>query len=101
MLFAAAIATASAFTAAETAALKRMKETKITVKEFDRRFEAGEDISEFVNWKASRRPGREIQRVNVDFPVWMVTAMDEEASRIGVSRQALIKFIICKNLDLI
>lgn len=76
-----------------------MKQTnKITAKEFDRRFEAGEDISEFVDWKSARRPGREAQRVNVDFPVWMVTAMDEEAGRLGVSRQALIKFIMGSHL---
>lgn len=75
-----------------------MKQAKITAKEFDRRFEAGEDISEFVDWKAARRPGREVQRVNVDFPAWMVTAMDEEAARMGVSRQALIKFIMNSHL---
>lgn len=76
-----------------------MKQTKITAKEFDRRFEAGEDISEFVDWKSARRPGREMQRVNVDFPSWMVTAMDEEATRLGVSRQALIKFVINSHLQ--
>lgn len=75
-----------------------MKKVKITAKEFDRRFEAGEDISEFVDWKSARRPGREVQRVNVDFPAWMVTAMDEEATRLGVSRQALIKFIMDSHL---
>lgn len=75
-----------------------MKQTKITAKEFDRRFEAGEDISEFVDWKAARWPGRDVQRVNVDFPSWMVAAMDEEASRLGVSRQALIKFIMNSHL---
>ncbi|XXJ20791.1 type II toxin-antitoxin system BrnA family antitoxin [Desulfovibrio caledoniensis] len=34
---------------------------------------------------------REIKRVNVDFPVWMVKEMDEKARRLGVSRQALVK----------
>lgn len=70
----------------------------ITVEEFDRRFEAGEDISEFVDWKAAVRPALEAQRVNVDFPVWMVEAMDKEASRLGVSRQALIKFVMNAHL---
>lgn len=75
-----------------------MKQAKITAKEFDRRFEDGEDISEFVNWKSAHRPGREVQRVNVDFPAWMVTAMDKEAARLGVSRQALIKFVMDSHL---
>jgi hypothetical protein len=63
---------------------------------FKRRFDAGEDISEFIDWKNARRPGRQLQRVNVDFPSWMVSAMDKESSRLGVSRQALIKFVMDK-----
>lgn len=31
------------------------------------------------------------KRVNVDFPAWMVEAMDQEADRIGITRQAFIK----------
>ena len=76
-----------------------MKKTDISDEEFERRFDAGEDISEFVDWKNARRPGRELQRVNVDFPNWMVKAMDNEASRLGVSRQALIKFVMDSHLQ--
>jgi hypothetical protein len=47
----------------------------------------------------ARRPGRELQRVNVDFPSWMVNAMDREATRLGVSRQALIKFVMDNHLQ--
>jgi hypothetical protein len=76
-----------------------MKKTEISDEEFERRFDAGEDISEFVDWKNARRPGRELQRVNVDFPSWMVSAMDKEATRLGVSRQALIKFVMDNHLQ--
>jgi len=76
-----------------------MKKTEISDEEFERRFDAGEDISEFVDWKNARRPGRALQRVNVDFPSWMVSAMDKEASRLGVSRQALIKFVMDNHLQ--
>ncbi|WP_419785364.1 hypothetical protein [Pseudodesulfovibrio sp.] len=34
---------------------------------------------------------REIKRVNVDCPEWMVNEMDEKARRLGISRQALVK----------
>ncbi|WP_041720163.1 hypothetical protein [Pseudodesulfovibrio piezophilus] len=34
---------------------------------------------------------REIKRVNVGFPVWMVNEMDEKARRFVLSRQALVK----------
>ncbi len=76
-----------------------MKKTAISDEEFERRFDAGEDISEFVDWKNARRPGRELQRINVDFPTWMIQAMDKESSRLGVSRQALIKFVMDRHLQ--
>ena len=76
-----------------------MKRTEVSDEEFERRFDAGEDISEFVDWKNARRPGRALQRVNVDFPGWMIGAMDSEASRLGVSRQALIKFVMDNHLQ--
>lgn len=29
--------------------------------------------------------------MNVDFPEWMIEAMDKEAKRLGVTRQSIIK----------
>ena len=69
-----------------------------SAEEFDRRFEAGEDVSEYVDWAAARRPNKQTQRVNVDFPTWMVEAQDTEARHLGVSRQALIKVWIANCL---
>jgi hypothetical protein len=71
---------------------------KISATEFDARFDAGEDISEFVDWSRMRRPGREVRRVNVDFPSWVVEALDREADRLGVTRQALVKLWIAERL---
>jgi hypothetical protein len=65
---------------------------------FDRKFDAGEDVSEFVDRSKTRRPGREIRRVNVDFPAWVVEALDREAARLGVTRQALAKLWIAERL---
>ena len=39
----------------------------------------------------AKRPGRITQRVNVDFPEDLLKAIDREAKRIGVTRQAFIK----------
>ena len=47
----------------------------------------------------TRRPGEEHRRVNVDFPVWMIAALDREATRRGVTRQSLIKVWIAEKLD--
>jgi hypothetical protein len=71
---------------------------KTTVKTFDARFDVGEDIEAFVDWTKMRRPGRETRRVNVDFPGWIVEALDREARRLGVTRQALVKLWIAERL---
>ena len=41
----------------------------------------------------------ESRRVNIDFPSWMVDAMDREARHIGVSRQAIIKMWLAEKLQ--
>ena len=45
------------------------------------------------------RPGRKVQRVNVDFPADLLDAIDREARRIGVSRQAFIKLRLADTLN--
>jgi hypothetical protein len=65
--------------------------TTITAEELDRRFDAGEDISEFLDWDKARRPGLEPRRVNVDLPAWMIQQLDRQADLIGVTRQSIIK----------
>ncbi|MDR0466037.1 MAG: BrnA antitoxin family protein [Deltaproteobacteria bacterium] len=78
---------------------KSEKPMEITAEEFDRRFDDGEDITPYLDFSKAGRPGRELRRVNVDFPSWMVSAMDKEASRLGISRQALIKFAMDNHLQ--
>lgn len=68
-------------------------------RDFDRKFDAGENVSPHLDLSKARRPGHEQQRVNVDFPVWMVESLDREASRLGVPRQSLIKMLIARHLE--
>ncbi len=67
-------------------------------KEFDRRFERGEDLTPHLDLSKARRPGLIPQRVNVDFPAWMVVALDREAARLGVTRQSVIKLWLAERL---
>ena len=67
--------------------------------DFDRKFDKGEDVSDHVDWSQARRPNVAIRRVNVDFPAWVVAGLDQEAQRLGVTRQALIKMWIAERLD--
>ncbi|HXY58043.1 MAG TPA: CopG family transcriptional regulator [Methylocystis sp.] len=66
---------------------------------FERKFDAGEDISAHVDWSCARRPNAEPKRVNVDFPRWVIKALDQQAERLGVTRHSLIKLWIAERLD--
>ena len=66
--------------------------------EFDKKFDNGEDISEYLDVEKARRPGLEQKRVNVDFPKWMIHSLDKEAKRLGVTRQSIIKIWIAERL---
>jgi hypothetical protein len=68
-------------------------------RDFDRKFDNGEDVSAFLDFSKARRPGEEQRRVNVDFPSWMIQALDREARRLGVTRQSIIKVWIADRLQ--
>ena len=79
---------------------------KISAAEFDAKFDAGEDIAENLDLSKARvfaqgemRVDLTPTKVNVDFPAWIVGALDREANRIGVARQALIKLWIVERLE--
>ncbi len=76
--------------------IPKSKKTKaITAASFDEKFVNGEDISEYLDLEQATV----VQRVNVDFPSWMVKMLDREAVKINVSRQAIIKMWIRERLD--
>ena len=68
-----------------------MKPKTISAAEFDRLFDEGQDIWEYLDHSKARRPNLEPKRVNVDFRKWMVARLDAESKRLGVTRQSLIK----------
>jgi hypothetical protein len=71
---------------------KRTSKTRaLPAAELDAMHEAGVDLSAHRDLGKAVRPGRAVQRVNVDFPVDLLREIDQEASRIGVTRQAFIK----------
>jgi predicted DNA binding CopG/RHH family protein len=71
------------------AAPVRKSAATISTAEFDRRFDAGEDISKYLDFTKARRPAA--QRVNVDFPPTLLAAIDAEVERLGVARQEWIR----------
>lgn len=68
-------------------------------KKFDADFDAGKDITSQLDLTKARRVKREPKRVNVDFPIWMIEELDKEASRLGVTRQSIIKVWLAERLE--
>jgi hypothetical protein len=68
-------------------------------KELDKKFDAGEDISGYLDVAKARRPQQDQKRVNVDFPLWMIQQLDKEAKRLGVPRQSIIKVWVAERLQ--
>jgi len=60
--------------------------------------DAGVNLSAHLDLAQARRPGRIVQRVNVDFPVDLLREIDRQARRLGVTRQAFIKIRIADSL---
>jgi hypothetical protein len=65
-------------------------------KELDQKFDNGDDI---LDLSKAKRVMQDQKRVDVDFPVWMLELSDNEASRIGVTRQSIIKVWLAERLE--
>lgn len=68
-------------------------------KKFDSDFDSDKDVTGALDLSAARRPLRDQKRVNVDFPAWMIESLDKEASRLGVTRQSIIKVWLAERLE--
>lgn len=76
----------------------------ITAKEFDKKFDSDEDISQYLDFSKSSKLNdfekkiTKTKKVNVDFPENILMLLDQEAQRIGVTRQSIIKVWIAERL---
>ena len=70
-------------------------------KDFDQKFDTGkEEVIADLDLSTAVKPNQSQKRVNVDFPVWMIESLDREASRIGVTRQSIIKLWLAEKLEI-
>ncbi len=67
--------------------------------EFDKQFDDGDDIMNALDLSKAKRVMQDQKRVNVDFPAWMIESLDREASRVGVTRQSIIKVWLAERLE--
>ena len=69
-------------------------------KDFDKKFDDDkQDIIDDLELSTIKRPNQSQKRVNVDFPIWVIDSLDREASRVGVTRQSIIKLWLVERLE--
>ena len=68
-------------------------------KKFEQQFDEGVDITASLDLSKAKRVLQEQRRVNVDFPTWMIDSLDREASKLGVTRQSVIKVWLAERLQ--
>ena len=68
--------------------------SNISNDELEEQFDNGEDILQHKKEGSEKVFNTDTKKVNVDFPKWMIEALDVEAKRLGITRQALIKTMI-------
>lgn len=68
-------------------------------KDFEQAFDEGADLTASLNLSKARRVLQAQKRVNVDFPTWMIDSLDREASKLGVTRQSVIKVWLAERLE--
>lgn len=68
-------------------------------KDFEQQFDEGVDLSASLDLSKAKRVLLAQKRVNVDFPTWMIDSLDREASKLGVTRQSVIKIWLAERLE--
>ena len=68
-------------------------------KDFEQRFDEGTELTDSLDLSKVRRVLQKQKRVNVDFPTWMIDSLDREASKLGVTRQSVIKVWLAERLE--
>lgn len=77
--------------------MKKLK-NMITTEEFDKRFDDGEDMGDFLEIKEAK-VNRNMFRINIDLPKTFLEKLDKEADKVGVARTSLIKVWLAERLQ--
>ena len=68
-------------------------------KAFEKQFDQNVDLTASLDLSRAKRVLQTQKRVNVDFPTWMIESLDREASKLGVTRQSIIKVWLAECLE--
>lgn len=72
-----------------------------TAENLEDRFEAGEDVPDYFDVDAAARPllDTTTKTITVTLPLWLIAALDEEASRRGMTRKGVINMWLVDRAD--
>lgn len=70
---------------------RSIRNVSTNAKNLEHRFDEGQSVLDYFE--------TENKRVGVDLPPWAIQALDNEAGRRGITRQALIKTWLVDRLD--
>jgi hypothetical protein len=59
--------------------------------EFDRIFDDGESIIEYLDLTQIKRSNSEEQTIALEFPSWMIEALNKESQRLNLPLQVIVK----------
>ena len=71
----------------------------ISAEEFDRKFDGGEDISEYVDWSTATRPNLEPVELTVTIMRGTKLRLERQAKELGVSVDSLLEEWLREKLD--
>ena len=59
--------------------------------EYDRKFDDGESIIEYLDLTKVKRSNAEEQTIVIECPSWMIEALNQESQRLNLPSQVIIK----------
>lgn len=63
----------------------------MNAEEFDRLFDDGESIIEYLDLTQIKRSNSEEQTIALEFPSWMIEALNKESQRLNLPLQVVVK----------
>lgn len=80
----------------------------ITAEELDKKFDDGEDVSEYMDFSKAKRlkdfiseNKNEQENVNIYFPKSVLAIIDKKVQEIGVDRESFIKMVVAERLNIL
>ena len=76
---------------------------EMTSEEFDKYFDDGGDITDFIVPGSIRQPNKEqasaVRKATYSFPSWVVDEAEREAKRVAISRSAVINMWVAEKAE--